>query len=311
MRPADISDLMTFAAVAERRSFRRAAVDLGITPSAISHRIRTLEDRLGVRVLNRTTRSVAPTEAGHRLLEHLRPAFDGLENALDAVNNFREQPAGTLRLNAPQVAVEVILAPIMKPFLQTYPAIHLEISANDSLVDIVAEGYDAGIRFGERLQRDMIAVKLGPQQRDAIVASPDYFRRYPKPKVPADLAAHACIRYRFPSGTRYAWEFAKNAKKIEIDVNGPLTLDSQHNSLRAASDGLGIANVLESLAQPLLANGRVVRVLEDWCPTYPGLFLYYPSRRRIPVPLRTFIDFATSRGVQYGTPAGAPQPELS
>ncbi|QPC41743.1 LysR family transcriptional regulator [Kaustia mangrovi] len=304
MRPTDISDLMAFVAVAKRRSFRKAAVDLGITPSAVSHRIRALEDRLGVRVLNRTTRSVAPTSAGQRLLKQLRPAFESLEGALDAVNDFRDQPAGTLRLNAPHLAVDVILAPVMKPFLEAFPDIHLEISANDSLVDIVAEGYDAGIRFGERLQQDMIAMKLGPQQRDAIVASPEYFRKNPKPKMPEDLAGHACIRYRFPGGELYAWEFAKGEKEIEIDVQGPLTLDSQRTSLRAAAEGLGIANVLESLARPLLEEGRVVRALEDWCPTYPGLFLYYPSRRRMPSPLRAFVDFTRSLDDMQRLPAG-------
>jgi DNA-binding transcriptional LysR family regulator len=291
MRSTDISDLMAFAAVAERRSFRRAAVDLGITASAISHRIRALEERLGIRVLNRTTRSVALTPAGERLLARLQPAFAGLEAAVEEVNDFRDSPAGTLRLNAPHVAIEVVLAPLLQPFLAAYPQISLEIAANDSLVDIVADGFDAGIRFGERLQRDMIAVNIGPHQRDAAIASPLYFERHPKPNTPYDLRDHACIRYRFPSGIPYAWEFEKNGEAVEIEVDGPLTLDSQRASIRAALDGIGIAYTFESLVMPLIEQGRLVRVLEDWCPVYPGLFLYYTSRKQMPAALRAFIDF--------------------
>jgi DNA-binding transcriptional LysR family regulator len=300
MDAAEIADLMVLAAVAERQSFRGAALALGVSPSAVSHRIRALEERLGVRVLHRTTRSVAPTAAGERLLARLRPAFAAIETAIEEVGAERHVPAGPLRLNAPHLIVDLVLAPMIRPFLDAYPDIRLEIAGNDGLIDIVAAGFDAGIRFGERLQRDMAAVALGPAQRDAIVASPAYFAQRPPPSTPHDLRAHACIRFRFASGALYLWAFERDGESIAIDVEGPLTLDNPHAVLRAALDGVGIATTLESLARPLVAEGRLVRVLADWCAPYPGLFLYYPSNRRVPPALRAFIDFARRQPTMLG-----------
>ena len=290
MQRAAVSDLSAFVAVATHRSFSRAAAELGLSPSALSHTVRSLEERLDLRLLNRTTRSVAPTEAGERLLERLRPALRDIDDALEDANAFRAKPAGRLRLNVPRSAALLLLAPVMTRFIKAYPQMRLEITTEDRLVDIVASGYDAGVRFGESVERDMVAVRSGPDLRMAVVGSPAYFRRHPKPAKPRDLRCHACIRFRLPSGTIYRWEFEKKGEVLEVEVDGPLTLSDQQVMLQAALDGAGLAIVLESHARPHLKARQLVRVLADWCPPFPGYFLYYPSRRQVPAGLRAFID---------------------
>ena len=290
MQRAAVSDLSAFVAVATHRSFSRAAAELGLSPSALSHTVRGLEERLDLRLLNRTTRSVAPTEAGERLLERLRPALRDIHDALEDANAFRAKPAGRLRLNVPRSAALLLLAPVMTRFITAYPQMRLEITAEDRLVDIVASGYDAGGRFGESVERDMVAVRIGPDLRMAVVGSPAYFRRHPKPVKPRDLRGHACIRFRLPSGTIYRWEFEKKGEVLEVEVDGPLTLGDQQVMLQAALDGAGLAIVLEPHARAHLKARQLVRVLADWCPPFPGYFLYYPSRRQVPAGLRAFID---------------------
>ena len=290
MQRAAVSDLSAFVAVATHRSFSRAAAELGLSPSALSHTVRSLEERLDLRLLNRTTRSVAPTEAGERLLERLRPALRDIDDALEDANAFRAKPAGRLRLNVPRSAALLLLAPVMTRFIKAYPQMRLEITAEDRLVDIVASGYDAGVRFGESIERDMVAVRIGPDLRMAVVGSPAYFRRHPKPVKPRDLHGHACIRFRLPSGGIYRWEFEKKGEVLEVEVDGPLTLSDQQVMLQAALDGAGLAIVLESHARAHLKARQLVRVLADWCPPFPGYFLYYPSRRQVPAGLRAFID---------------------
>ena len=290
MQRAAVSDLSAFVAVATHRSFSRAAAELGLSPSALSHTVRSLEERLDLRLLNRTTRSVAPTEAGERLLERLRPALRDIDDALEDANAFRAKPAGRLRLNVPRSAALLLLAPVMTRFIKAYPQMRLEITAEDRLVDIVAGGYDAGVRFGESVERDMVAVRIGPDLRMAVVGSAAYFRRHPKPVKPRDLHGHACIRFRLPSGGIYRWEFEKKGEVLEVEVDGPLTLSDQQVMLQAALDGAGLAIVLEPHARAHLKARQLVRVLADWCPPFPGYFLYYPSRRQVPAGLRAFID---------------------
>jgi DNA-binding transcriptional LysR family regulator len=295
MARADLADLADFVAVATHRSFRRAAVERGVSPSALSHAIRGLEERLGVRLLNRTTRSVAPSEAGERLLARLRPIFADVADAIDEVNSFGTTPVGTLRLNVPRSAAPFLIAPALGAFAARYPKMRLEVATDDRLVDIVAGGFDAGIRFGERLEQDMIAVRISTGLRFAAVATPGYFEARAAPATPHDLKGHQCVRYRFPSGTLYRWEFEKDGEAVEVDVDGPLTLDDQELMLEAALSGAGLAFVFEARAAPHLESGRLRRVLADWCPAFPGLFLYYPSRRHIPAGLRAFIDLMRER----------------
>jgi len=290
MQRAAVSDLSAFVAVATHRSFSRAAAELGLSPSALSHTVRSLEERLDLRLLNRTTRSVAPTEAGERLLERLRPALRDIDDALEDANAFRAKPAGRLRLNVPRSAALLLLAPVMTRFIKAYPQMRIEITTEDRLVDIVAGGYDAGVRFGESVERDMVAVRIGPDLRMAVVGSPAYFRRHPRPLKPRDLHDHACIRFRLPSGSIYRWEFEKKGEVLEVEVDGPLTLSDQQVMLQAALDGAGLAIVLESHARAHLKARQLVRVLADWCAPFPGYFLYYPSRRQVPAGLRAFID---------------------
>jgi DNA-binding transcriptional LysR family regulator len=289
--PDPLADLAAFAAVAARLSFRRAAVDRGVSPSALSHSIRGLEERLGVRLFNRTTRSVALTEAGAQLNERLRHVFGDIDAALDSINRFRDSPMGRLRLNVPRAAVPM-LAPVVNAFVRRHPDVSLEIVTDDALIDIVAAGFDAGIRFGEHLAQDMIAVRVGRALRFAVVASPDYFARCGRPATPHDLNQHACIRRRFPSGAIFRWEFEKDNAPLDIDVPGRLTLDDPTLMLQCAAAGAGIALVFEHEAELLLRAGSVISVLEDWCPRFPGMFLYHPMRRQMPAALRTFIDIA-------------------
>jgi len=286
--------LSSFLAIARHRSFRKAADELGCTPSALSHALRNIEARLKVRLLNRTTRSVALTEAGERLVERLTPAFRDIADALDDLNNFRGQPIGTLRLNASRPSTQMVLLPLVTRFLAAHPAVNVEIVVNDALVDMVSENFDAGVRFGETIAKDMVAVPLGPRQRTAIVAAPEFFERYSKPRRPEQLKNLPCIRFRFGSGRLYAWEFEKGGVELKIEVAGPLTLGDPDLMVAAALDGVGIAFAFESQVQHLIAARKLVRVLEDWCPYYTGFYLYYPGRRQLPAALRAFIDFVSA-----------------
>ncbi len=290
----NLSHLSIFAAVARHNSFQRAAVEAGMSSSAVSHAIRGLEERLGVALFNRTTRSVALTEAGQRLLERLQPALRDVGDALEEMNSFRATPTGTLRVNTSRPGAWSVIAPLMPRFLEAYPDIHLEMVAEDGLVDIVAGGFDAGVRLHESVPEDMVAVRISPPTRMVVVGAPDYFRRFGEPKHPDALQDHACIRYRFVSGRIYRWEFEKDGATLEVDVRGRLTLGDPHLCVRAAADGLGLAFVFEDLAEAELAEGRLVRTLEDWCPPFPGFMLYYPRQRRMSSALRAFIDMARS-----------------
>lgn len=290
--PPSLNDLQAFATVARHCNFRRAAAEMGISPSALSHALRGLENRLGVRLLNRTTRSVALTEAGERLLGRLAPALREINDALDTVNAFRDSPIGTLRINAPHAACDLLLAPLINRFLAAYPGMRVELVGEDSLIDIVAAGFDAGVRFGESLQQDMVAVPFGPPQRFVVVASPSYLAVRGTPQDPRELTQHACVRVRFPNGSFYRWEFLRGNEKMEIEVDGPIALGNMRQIVAAAESGLGIAFVYSQYAEPGVADGRLVTILDDWRPAETGFFLYYPSHRLPPAGLRAFIDFA-------------------
>ena len=292
MKNPSTADLSIFLCIAQHLNFSRAAVDLGLTPSALSHSLRALENRLGVRLFNRTTRSVALTEAGERLYERLKPAFRDIDDALEDLNHFRDKPSGNLRITSGRQACELVLLPIASEFLKIYPDIRLEVVESDALLDIVASGFDAGVRFGNRLEADMVSLPIGPNLRSVVVGSPGFFERHPAPQKPEDLHALPCIRHRFPSGSMYRWEFERGGIEQEIEVNGPLTLGDVSLMIGPALQGLGLAYVFEDMAREHLASGRLVQVLADWCPYYPGLHLYYPSRRHVPAPLKAFIDFA-------------------
>jgi DNA-binding transcriptional LysR family regulator len=291
MRRVRSTDLAIFLAIATHRSFRKAAVELGVTASALSHALRAIEERLEVRLVNRTTRGVALTEAGERLFDRIRPAFLDIDAALDDLDTFRGQPYGKLRINAARAATRLVLLPIVSRFLKAYPSVEVEIVIDDALVDMVSSGFDAGIRFGESIAADMIAVPIGPRHRFAVVGAPGYFDGRNKPVTPHDLKDHACIRYRFAGGAFYRWEFERGGVELEIDVQGPLTLGDQDIIFDAAFQGSGLGYLFEDQVRTAIDDGRLVRVLEDWCPFYPGFFLYYPSRRQLPTALRAFIDF--------------------
>ncbi len=290
-----IAELEAFAAVAAHRSFRKAAEALGLSPSSLSHTVRALEERLGVRLLHRTTRSVSPTEAGRALLERLRPVLRDLDAALDTLSDFGRPPAGTLRINADEAAARVLLRSTVPTFLTRFPAVALDLVTDGRFVDIVAEGFDAGVRLGEAVPRDMVAVRFGGDARFVAVASPDYLARRGRPKTPDDLRAHSCIRVRMPSGKPYRWEFARHGLEIALDVPGALTLDHPGLMAEAAAAGLGIAYLAERWVAPLIANFALAPVLEDWCPPIPGLFLYYPGHRHVPAALRAFIDLLKTK----------------
>ncbi|MDP3748929.1 MAG: LysR family transcriptional regulator [Phenylobacterium sp.] len=291
MAQLDLGDLDAFAAIARHRSFRRAAAARGVSPSSLSQTLRDLEARLGVRLLNRTTRSVAPTEAGQRLLDRLSPALADIAAAVDQVTAAPGHPAGTVRINAPEPAVELVLAPMVAPFLAAHPQVRLEIVAQTSFIDIVAEGFDAGVRWDESLARDMIAVSLGPPQRFTVVAAPEVVARYGRPEVPGDMLGKPCIRQRFPGGVDVAWEFERDGEVVRIEPEGPLVSTSIPVQMRAALEGVGFWSTFEGYVREHVAEGRLVAVLEDWQESFPGPFLYYPSRRQMPSALRAFIDF--------------------
>ena len=280
-RRANANDLLAFLAVARERSFTKAAAKLGVSQSALSHTIRGLESRLGLRLLTRTTRSVSPTQAGERLLETVAPRFDEIEAELDALTELRDKPAGTIRISAGEHAVNSVLWPALVKFLPRYPDIKVEISTEHALIDIVAQRYDAGVRSGEQVAKDMIAVRIGPDMRMAVVGAPSYFAKRSAPKTPQDLTEHNCINLRLPTyGGLYAWEFEKGGRELKVRVEGQLVLNSTGRMLEAALAGFGLAYVPEDAAQPHLDKGALKRALEDWCPPYSGYHLYYPSRRQ-------------------------------
>lgn len=294
----ELSDLAAFVAVARSNGFRDAARTSGSSASSLSEAVRRLESKLGVRLLNRTTRSVAPTEAGARLLDRLGPALLEVEAALDAVNGFRDRPAGTLRLNVPVSAARLVLPRIVPPFLAAYPDIRLEVIADDSFVDMLAAGCDAGIRYEERLEQDMVAIPIGPrEQRFAAAAAPSYLDRNGRPDHPRDLLAHACLRGRFASGAMISWEFERNGEVVKVDPSGPLIVRAgaaTDLAVDAAVAGSGIIYLFEDWLRPYIDTGALEPVLEPWWQRFSGPFLYYPSRRYLPGPLRAFVDFTSS-----------------
>jgi DNA-binding transcriptional LysR family regulator len=295
MKQVDLADLEALAAVAEARSFRAAAAARGTSASTLSEAVRRLEIRLGVRLLNRTTRSVTATDAGAQLLARLAPALSEMRSALDTVNSFRDSPTGVLRLNVPEVAARLILPPIVTGFLKTHPGITVDITVDNTFIDVVAKGFDAGIRYEERLDKDMIAVPIGPRmQRFAIAAAPSYLEAHGRPKHPRDLLQHACIRYRFSSGVAPPWELEHNGRVIRINPTGPLIAGSMELKISAAEAGLGIMASFEEWLAPSMASGALEPVLKDWWQSFSGPFLYYSSRRYMPTPLRAFVDYIKS-----------------
>ena len=293
----NLNDLVALVTVAEERSFTRAAARLAVSQSALSHTIRDLETRIGVRLLTRTTRSVAPTEAGERLIRSVAPALGAIDASLAALTDLPERPAGTFRITAGQHAVDTILWPALARLLPDYPDIRVEISVDAALTDIVAERFDAGIRLGEQIAADMIAVRVGPDARMAVVGSPAYFAAHPVPRTPRDLTDHTCINLRLPSyGGNYAWEFERDGHPLRARVDGQLTFNWPQQCLNAAIDGFGLACMLEGHVQDEVARGRVIRVLEDWCPPFPGYHLYYPSRRQQSPAFALIVEALRYRG---------------
>ncbi|MEX6678699.1 LysR family transcriptional regulator [Pseudomonas sp. W2Oct36] len=296
----DIQDLLAFVAVVNAGGFREGARLSGKSASSLSDAVRRMESRLGVRLLNRTTRSVVPTEAGARLMERIVPALGEVESALDVVNDFRDRPSGTLRLNVPVSAARLILPAIITPFLQAHPDIRMEVITEESFVDMLAAGCDAGIRYDDRLEQDMIAVPIGPRvQRFATAASPAYLDARGRPEHPRDLLNHSCLRGKFPSGSVPLWEYERDGEEVCVDPTGPLTVrigGAVDLSVQTAIDGLGIVSLFEDWLRPHLDSGALEPVLEPWWPRFSGPFLYYPGRRYVPSPLRAFLDFIQRRG---------------
>jgi len=297
MQRGTLDELLAFVAVGRERSFTKAAAKLGVSQSALSHTIRELETRLGVRLLTRTTRSVSPTQAGERLLQSVGPCFEEIETELAAVSEFRDKPAGSIRITAGDHAIESVLWPKLERFLPKYPDIKVEIVVDYGLTDIVAERYDAGVRWGEQVAKDMIAVRIGPDIRFAVVGAKSYFAKRPQPKTPQDLVGHTCINLRFPThGGLYAWEFEQRGRELKVRVEGQLVFNGIFQILDAALGGFGLAYVPEDLAQPHLAKGRLKRVLEEWCPPWSGYHLYYPSRRQPSVAFALLVEALRYRG---------------
>jgi DNA-binding transcriptional LysR family regulator len=297
MAQTKVDDLQAFLAVARDQSFTKAAARLSITPSALSHTIRALEERLGVRLLARTTRNVAPTEAGDRLMRSIAPLFDQIAAEVEALGELREKPAGTIRITCTDDAIELYLRPVLGTFLKSYPDITLELFVDYGFTNIVEERFDAGIRLGEAISKDMIAVRISPDWRLAVVGSPAYFERCPPPATPYDLTNHACVNIRHrPSGAIYAWEFEKDGKAFTVKGEGQLVFNSIVHVLNGALDGIGLAYVPEALAAPYLADGRLKEVLADWCPYFQGFHLYYPHRRQASPAFSAFVDAVRYRG---------------
>jgi DNA-binding transcriptional LysR family regulator len=292
-----VNDLIAFVAVAREQSFTKAAAKLGVSQSALSHTIRGLEARLGVRLLIRTTRSVSPTEAGQRLLVSIGPRFDEIEEEVAALSDFRDKPAGTIRITTGEHPALTIVWPALERFLPEYPDINIEVIVDYGLTDIAAERYDAGVRLGEQVAKDMIAVRIGPEMRMVVVGAPAYFANRPKPVTPQDLTDHTCINMRLPThGGIYAWEFEKDGREVKVRVEGQLVFNNIALRINAALSGLGLAFMPGDLVQALVAEGRLVRVLEDWCPPFPGYHLYYPSRRQSSPAFALLVDALRYRG---------------
>ena len=291
MRSSELGELAAFAAIAREGNFRRAAAQLELKPSTLSSAMRALESRLGVRLLNRTTRSVSLTEAGQQLFATLAPALEEIDAALETVNGFRAHPIGRLRLSVPRSVAASLILPLFRRFSERYPDIVLELAADNGFVDIVKEGFDAGVRLGESVAPGMVAVRITPDMSRAVVGAPAYFARHPLPQTPHELRAHNCIGYRkISSGELHRWAFAKDGETLNIAVRGNLILDDAGLMLDAAADGAGLAYTADRYAAPYLADGRLLRVLDDWCPPFPGFYLYYPGRRQISAALRALID---------------------
>lgn len=281
MQREEAGDLLAFMAVAEEASFTRAAAKLATSQSALSHTVRRLETRLGLRLLARTTRSVALTEAGERLLRTIGPAFAKIDGGVAALSELRDKPAGTIRMTTSEHAAHAVLWPVLAPLLRRYPDLNVELVIDSGLTDIVTGRFDAGVRLGESIAKDMVAVRIGPELRMAVVGAPAYFAAHPKPKAPQDLAEHRCINLRLPTaGGLYAWELEKGARELHVRVEGQLVFNNPRMIVRAATDGLGLACVLEDVVADELTSGKLVRVLADWCPPFAGYHLYYPSRRQ-------------------------------
>ena len=290
--PSDnLHDLRAFTAVARERSFTQAAAKLGVSQSALSHTIRALEERLGITLLTRTTRSVSPTAAGERLFQNVGPRFEEIEAELTALSELRQKPAGTIRITATDYAANTVLWPKLQKLLRDYPEIKVEIAIEYALTDIVAERYDAGVRSGDQVAKDMIAVRIGPDSRMAVVGTPSYFAKRQAPKTPRDLIEHNCINLRLPTrGGLYAWEFEKGKRKLNVHVEGQLIFNDTYQMLNAALAGFGLAYVPQDLAQPHVARNRLKRVLDDWCPPFSGPHLYYPSRRQVTPAIALLVD---------------------
>ncbi|MEK1887010.1 MAG: LysR family transcriptional regulator [Phyllobacterium sp.] len=293
----NFNDLAAFAIVAKERSFTRAAAKIGVSQSALSQTIKALEERIGLRLLMRTTRSVSPTEAGERLLQTVAPRFDEIESQLASLSELREKPAGTVRVTAGEHPAISVLQPALKRFLPEHPDVNVEIIVDYGLTDIVAEGYDAGVRMGEQVAKDMIAVRIGPEMRMAVVGSPSYFEKYPIPQNPQDLTAHRCINMRLPTyGGLFPWGLEKDGREVKVRGDGQLVFNNLGLRLNSALDGLGITYVPEDQVLPHIAAGHLIRVLEDWCPYFPGYHLYYPSRRHSSPALALLVEILRYRG---------------
>jgi DNA-binding transcriptional LysR family regulator len=286
----ELSLLSAFLAVADERSFTRAAKRLNVSTSGVSQTIRKLEEQIGVRLLTRTTRSVSPTDAGEQLLAHLRPALSDIRDVLTTLSGLQSTPVGRVRLLCPRVAARTVVGPKLGQFVRAYPGVELEVTTDDTRVDLVSAGFDAGIQFGEYIAQDMVAVRVSPDLRPAIVGSPAYFDAHPKPTSPRDVLQHRCIRFRHRGESVYRWELDKGNESLAIAVSGPLLLDDVDLVVQAALDGAGLAWVGEDRVADHLASGALVRVLEDWCPPFPGFFLYYPSRKQHPAALTALIE---------------------
>ena len=293
----NFNELVAFLTVARERSFTRAAAKLGVSQSALSQTVRGLEEKLGLRLLTRTTRSVSPTQAGERLLERVGPRFEEIQFEIAALSEMRERPAGTIRITAGEHPAISVLAPVLARFLPDHPDINVEVIVDYGLTDIVAERYDAGIRLGEHLAKDMIAVRIGPEMRMAVVGAPSYFEHYPRPDVPQDLTAHNCVNMRLPThGTIYPWEFEKDGRELRVRVEGQAVFNNIAMRIGAVLDGLGLAYMPEDQVQSYIEDGRLIRVLEDWCQPFPGYHLYYPNRRHASPAFTLFVDALRYRG---------------
>lgn len=292
-----MNDIIAFLAVAKEKSFTRASKRLGVSPSALSHTMRNLEERLGVRLLTRTTRNVSPTDAGERLMKSVAPLFEQISSELDKIGELRDKPAGTVRITCSDDAAELILRPILPAFFAENPEINVEIAIDYGFTNIVEQRFDAGIRLGESISRDMIAVRLGPDWRLSVVGSPDYFIENPLPQHPHDLTSHKCINIRHSvGGSVYAWEFEKDGRTMNVRVNGQMTANSSIHVLNGALDGIGLAYIPDFMARPYIESGQLTEVLADWCPLFPGFHLYYPNRRNASPAFTAFVNAVRYKG---------------